>query len=106
MLNRALDHCAAAALPTLTRLGVDVDDEGVLVRRAGDRDARDSGQFGRGLASTCSIRWTPSSVSYFMNYHSRAPIFSATGALCAATFAEVRALPAQSASAGAASLSR
>lgn len=35
-----------AALPTLNALGVDVNNEGVLVRRGGDRDARDSGQFG------------------------------------------------------------
>ncbi|MHA6125382.1 DUF1302 domain-containing protein [Pseudomonas fluorescens group sp. PF-1] len=83
----------AAALPTLTRLGVDVDNEGVLVRRAGDRDARDSGQWGASFKYMFDPLDTEFG-AYFMNYHSRAPIFSATGAP-ASTFAGVRALPAQ-----------
>lgn len=83
----------AAALPTLTRLGVDVDNEGVLVRRAGDRDARDSGQRGASFKYMFDPLDTEFG-AYFMNYHSRAPIFSATGAP-ASTFAGVRALPAQ-----------
>jgi len=69
----------AAALPALTARGVDINQEGVLVRRSGDRDARDDGQWGMAL------RWYADSLdtefgAYFMNYHSRAPIFSATGA--------------------------
>lgn len=68
-----------AALPLLTANGVDINQEGVLVRRSGDRDARDDGQWGMAL------RWYADSLdtefgAYFMNYHSRAPIFSATGA--------------------------
>lgn len=82
----------AAALPTLTRLGVDVDNEGVLVRRAGDRDARDGGQWGASFKYMFDPLDTEFG-AYFMNYHSRAPIFSATGAP-ASTFAGVRALPA------------
>ncbi len=67
------------ALPTLQASGVDINEEGVLVRRAGDRDARDSGQFG------VAMRWFSTALdtefgAYYMNYHSRAPIFSATGA--------------------------
>ncbi len=69
----------AAFLPALTANGVNINEEGVLVRRSGDRDARDSGQWGMAL------RWYADSLdtefgAYFMNYHSRAPIFSATGA--------------------------
>ena len=68
-----------AALPLLTANGVDINQEGVLVRRSGDRDARDDGQWGMAL------RWYAGALdtefgAYFMNYHSRAPIFSATGA--------------------------
>jgi hypothetical protein len=83
----------AAALPTLTRLGVDVDNEGVLVRRGPDRDARDSGQWGASFKYMFDPLDTEFG-AYFMNYHSRAPIFSATGAP-ASTFAGVAALPAQ-----------
>lgn len=83
----------AAALPTLTRLGVDVDNEGVLVRRGPDRDARDGGQWGASLKYMFDPLDTEFG-AYFMNYHSRAPIFSATGAP-ASTFAGVAALPAQ-----------
>ncbi|ARB27825.1 DUF1302 domain-containing protein [Pseudomonas tolaasii] len=68
-----------AALPTLTALGVDVNNEGVLVRRGGDRDARDSGQFGVAMHYNFEPLDTEFG-AYFMNYHSRAPIFSATGA--------------------------
>ncbi|PQZ86902.1 MULTISPECIES: DUF1302 domain-containing protein [Pseudomonas] len=44
--------------------------EGVVVQRAGDRDARDSGQFG------AALRWLGDDTEYglyFMNYHSRTP---------------------------------
>mgnify|MGYP002719076289 FL=1 len=68
-----------AALPTLNALGVDVNNEGVLVRRGGDRDARDSGQFGVAMHYNFEPLDTEFG-AYFMNYHSRAPIFSATGA--------------------------
>ncbi|MFL1503395.1 DUF1302 domain-containing protein [Pseudomonas sp. O64] len=68
-----------AALPTLNTLGVDVNNEGVLVRRGGDRDARDSGQFGVAMHYNFEPLDTEFG-AYFMNYHSRAPIFSATGA--------------------------
>ncbi|MEW5510730.1 DUF1302 domain-containing protein [Pseudomonas sp. LF135] len=68
-----------AALPTLNALGVDVNNEGVLVKRGGDRDARDSGQFGVAMHYNFEPLDTEFG-AYFMNYHSRAPIFSATGA--------------------------
>ncbi len=68
-----------AALPTLNALGVDVNNEGVMVRRGGDRDARDSGQFGVAMHYNFEPLDTEFG-AYFMNYHSRAPIFSATGA--------------------------
>jgi hypothetical protein len=50
--------------------GFGVANEGVIVRRAGDRDARDSGQFG------AALRWLGDDTEYglyFMNYHSRTP---------------------------------
>ena len=50
--------------------GVQVDDEGLLVRRGGDRDARDNGQWG------AALRWMGDDTeyaAYFMNYHSRTP---------------------------------
>ena len=50
--------------------GFSTTNEGVIVRRAGDRDARDSGQFGTAL------RWLGDDTEYglyFMNYHSRTP---------------------------------
>jgi len=83
----------AAALPTLTRLGVDVDNEGVLVRRGPDRDARDSGQWGASFKYMFDPLDTEFG-AYFMNYHSRAPIFSATGA-APSVYRGVAALPAQ-----------
>ena len=50
--------------------GFDVTPEGVVIPRGGDRDARDSGQFG------LALRWlgdTTEYGAYFMNYHSRTP---------------------------------
>ncbi|MDU9030651.1 DUF1302 domain-containing protein [Pseudomonas mediterranea] len=67
------------ALPILAGAGVDVNEEGVLVRRGPDRDARDSGQWGASLKYMFEPLDTEFG-AYFMNYHSRAPIFSATGA--------------------------
>ncbi|CAM3933881.1 DUF1302 domain-containing protein [Ectopseudomonas alcaliphila] len=70
---------SGAALAGLSSFGVDVNEEGVRVARSGDRDARDSGQWG------AAFRYLAESIDtefglYFINYHSRAPIFSATGA--------------------------
>jgi len=53
--------------------GVTVTEEGLMVPRGGDRDARDSGQFG------VALRWLGDSTeygAYFMNYHSRTPNLS------------------------------
>lgn len=53
--------------------------EGLVVARGGDRDARDSGQYGvafRYFADQLDTEFG----AYFMNYHSRLPIFSGTGA--------------------------
>ncbi|WP_300652931.1 DUF1302 domain-containing protein [Pseudomonas sp.] len=53
--------------------GFDVEGEGVVVPRGGDRDARDSGQYGMAL------RWLGDNTeygAYFMNYHSRNPFFN------------------------------
>jgi hypothetical protein len=58
-------------------LGIDVNEEGIVVPRGGDRDARDSGQFG------VAARWLGDATEYglyFMNYHSRTPIVSTTTA--------------------------
>lgn len=80
-----------AALAGLAPFGVNVNEEGVRVARSGDRDARDSGQWGG------AFRYFAESIDtefglYFMNYHSRAPIFSATGAP-AALYTAVGASP-------------
>ena len=51
-------------------MGVNVTPEGLLVQRGGDRDARDSGQWGTAL------RWLGDDTeyaAYVMNYHSRTP---------------------------------
>src|SRR3990167_7792582 len=66
---------AAAGRPDLR---VNQNSEGVLVRRAGDQDARDSGQFGAALRYFAPVLDTEFG-AYFMNYHSRTPAFSATG---------------------------
>ncbi|MBF6026342.1 DUF1302 domain-containing protein [Pseudomonas sp. P115] len=68
-----------AQLAGLASFGVDVNNEGVLVRRGPDRDARDSGQFGVAFHYNFEPLDTEFG-AYFMNYHSRAPIFSAQGA--------------------------
>ncbi|VVO36938.1 DUF1302 domain-containing protein [Pseudomonas fluorescens] len=82
----------AAALPALAANGVDINNEGVLVRRGPDRDARDSGQWGVSFKYNYEPLDTEFG-AYFMNYHSRAPIFSATGAPASA-YARAAALPA------------
>jgi len=58
-------------------LAIDQNAEGTLVRRGGDRDARDSGQWGlafRYFAEPLNTEFG----AYAMNYHSRTPAFSAT----------------------------
>ncbi|WP_166365413.1 DUF1302 domain-containing protein [Pseudomonas akapageensis] len=53
--------------------GFQVTPEGVVVQRAADRNARDSGQWGTAL------RWMGDETEYglyFMNYHSRGPVVS------------------------------
>ncbi|GLK87728.1 DUF1302 domain-containing protein [Pseudomonas turukhanskensis] len=70
---------AAGRIAALRAAGVEwgAPDEGVIVRRGGDRDARDGGQWGtafRYFADELNTEFG----AYFMNYHSRTPIFSAT----------------------------
>ncbi|MCM2377051.1 DUF1302 domain-containing protein [Pseudomonas marginalis] len=67
------------ALAQFAARGVDTNEEGTLVRRGGDKDARDSGQFGVAMHYNFEPLDTEFG-AYFMNYHSRAPIFSATAA--------------------------
>ncbi len=55
---------------------IDQNSEGVLVRRAGDRDARDSGQWGTAFRYFAEELDTEFG-AYFINYHSRTPAFSA-----------------------------
>ncbi|BBH44348.1 DUF1302 domain-containing protein [Pseudomonas sp. KU43P] len=80
-LASRLGPLAAPVTNTLAARGVSYGspDEGVIVRRGPDRDARDSGQFGVALR----YMYEPLNTEfggYFMNYHSRAPIFSGRGA--------------------------
>ncbi|AHL35861.1 hypothetical protein CD58_24630 [Pseudomonas brassicacearum] len=76
---RSASAIPAAAMPTLGAFGVDVNGEGTLVRRGADRDARDGGQFGVSFKYMYEPLDTEFG-AYFMNYHSRAPIFSGHGA--------------------------
>ncbi|MDH0645477.1 DUF1302 domain-containing protein [Pseudomonas sp. GD03858] len=80
-LSAQLGPFTGAAMNALSGQGVSwgSPDEGVIVRRGPDRDARDSGQFGVALR----YMYEPLNTEfggYFMNYHSRAPIFSGRGA--------------------------
>lgn len=64
---------SAAQAAGLRLAGLTVTDEGLMVPRGGDRDARDSGQFG------LALRWLGDAAeygAYFMNYHSRTPNLS------------------------------
>ncbi len=64
---------SAAQTAGLRQAGLTVTDEGLMVPRGGDRDARDSGQFG------IALRWLGDATeygAYFMNYHSRTPNLS------------------------------
>ncbi|MGG2399867.1 DUF1302 domain-containing protein [Pseudomonas sp. SH1-B] len=63
-----LEPIAAAA-----GAGFDISSEGVVIKRDGDRDARDSGQFG------IALRWMLDNTelgAYFINNHSNIPNFS------------------------------
>ncbi|XLX39607.1 DUF1302 domain-containing protein [Ectopseudomonas mendocina] len=53
--------------------------EGIIVSRGGDRDARDSGQWGLAFRYLFEPLDTEFG-AYFMNYHSRTPVFSASAA--------------------------
>ncbi|AHF66084.1 DUF1302 domain-containing protein [Pseudomonas cichorii] len=85
-LNTSL---AAAGLPagargaifnSLAQQGVNFGspDEGAIVRRGPDRDARDGGQFGFAVHYNFEPLDTEFG-AYMMNYHSRLPIFSGRG---------------------------
>ncbi|MFL8988626.1 DUF1302 domain-containing protein [Pseudomonas sp. QLc11A] len=63
------------ALAALTSRGLDINQEGVLVRRGPDRDANDSGQWGTALRYFAEPLDTEFG-AYFINYHSRAPFLS------------------------------
>ncbi|MFG0722501.1 DUF1302 domain-containing protein [Pseudomonas sp. GLN_6] len=68
-----------AGAPFLEARGVEFSSEGVVVPRGADRDARDSGQFG--LAFRYLFEPLDTELGFYaMNYHSRTPMFSATGA--------------------------
>jgi hypothetical protein len=74
-------RAADASVQTLSNQGVrwGNPDEGVIIGRNGDRDADDDGQFGvafRYFAEQLDTEFG----AYAMNYHSRTPAFSATGA--------------------------
>lgn len=71
----------SSIINTLQARGVNFGspDEGAIVKRGPDRDARDSGQFGLALRYMYEPLDTEFG-AYFMNYHSRAPIFSGRGA--------------------------
>ncbi len=63
----------AVPAPVRDALGINVESEGLLVQRGGDRDARDSGQYG------LAMRWLGDATEYgvyAMNYHSRTPNLS------------------------------
>ena len=68
-----------ADLAALTSAGVDVNGEGVLVRRDADRDARNGGQFGVAMHYVFEPLDTEFG-AYFINYHSRDPLISGRGA--------------------------
>ncbi|PTQ69115.1 DUF1302 domain-containing protein [Pseudomonas sp. GV071] len=68
---------------------INVEQEGLLVSRGGDRDARDSGQWG------LSLRWLGDETeygAYAMNYHSRTPMVSVQNTNLAGINAALNAL--------------
>ncbi|WP_394562089.1 DUF1302 domain-containing protein [Aquipseudomonas alcaligenes] len=64
-----------AAVDLLRAWGTDINEEGVKITRAGDRDAKDSGQWGSALRYFFEPLDTEFG-AYFMNYHSRTPFIS------------------------------
>ncbi|MBU0808750.1 MAG: DUF1302 domain-containing protein [Gammaproteobacteria bacterium] len=97
---------------TLSSLGatpISGTSEGLVVGRAGDKDARDDGQWGLAFRYMFEPLDTEFG-AYFMNYHSRAPIFSgvaptarglaAANALASGTFSQAFGLGATAAAAG------
>ncbi|MGP0174623.1 DUF1302 domain-containing protein [Pseudomonas sp. NCHU5208] len=75
----------AQQLALFSQLGAtNVTNEGVIVPRAGDKDARDSGQWGVAFRYFSEPLDTEFGF-YAMNYHSRLPIFSGKGASAAQT---------------------
>lgn len=71
--NYHVQSYPAALAPYLSAVGAAGSSEGVMVRRAGDRDARDSGQWG------VALRWLGDETEYglyALNYHSRTPNLS------------------------------
>lgn len=85
VLAKQSSIASPAVRNALSQLGVNYGspDEGVIVRRDPDRDARDDGQFGVALRYMFEPLNTEFG-GYFMNYHSRAPIFSGKGGPAAA----------------------
>ncbi|SFQ04905.1 DUF1302 domain-containing protein [Pseudomonas borbori] len=81
VLNPALG--ALSGFAAAQGFGYQTTSEGVIVPRGGDRDARDSGQWGTAFRYFAEELDTEFG-AYFMNYHSRLPVFSATGAPAAA----------------------
>lgn len=77
--DRNLNVLTPAVGPFGALLGYEATSEGVIVPRGADRDARDSGQWGVALRYLFEPLDTEFG-AYFMNYHSRAPIFSAQAA--------------------------
>src|SRR3990167_6681606 len=83
VLNPALG--ALSGFAAAQGFGYQTTSEGVIVPRGGDRHARDSGQWGTAFRYFAEELDTEFG-AYFMNYHSRLPVFSAPGAP-AASFA-------------------
>lgn len=86
--NNPLVAAGVNSTAALANYKVTQTSEGIVVPRGGDRDARDSGQWGAAFRYFAAPLDTEFG-AYFMNYHSRAPVFSATGASPAA-FSAVR----------------
>lgn len=74
--NLAAGNAINAGLPGTT-LDINQNSEGTLVRRGADRDARDDGQWGTAFRYFSPELDTEFGL-YFMNYHSRTPVFSAS----------------------------
>lgn len=76
---RPASSLSPTALGALSSFGVNANEEGVLVRRGADRDPSDSGQWGTAFRYYFAPLDTEFG-AYFMNYHSRNPVFSGTSA--------------------------